>query len=77
MRRMCRFTGWVVFSFALALLGWEVSDHHEALAGGPREAYFSKITLKTQDGKDVRFYEMIEGKIVVINFMYTRCDAKL
>src|SRR5262245_46878825 len=44
----------------------------------PRETYFPKVTLLTQEGKDVSFYDdLIKGKIVVINFMYTRCDGQL
>jgi protein SCO1/2 len=34
------------------------------------------VTLKTQDGKVVRFYEdLVKGKISIINFMYTQCKA--
>ena len=78
MRRMSRVTASVVFMFAVLLLSWGISNHSKALADGPRAAYFPKVTLRTQDNKDVRFYEdLIKGKIVVINFMYTRCDAKL
>jgi len=47
-------------------------------AEGPRAEYFPKLTLQTQDGKDVDFYEdLVKGKIVVINFMYTRCTGEL
>ena len=36
--------------------------------------YFPNLPLVTQDGKTVRFYDdLIEGKIVVINFIYTTC----
>jgi protein SCO1/2 len=46
-------------------------------AQSPRAAYFPKVTLSTQDGKDVSFYtDLVKGKIVVINFMYTRCEGK-
>src|SRR5687767_11517236 len=32
------------------------------------------ITLTTQDGKEVRFYDdLIKGKIVAINLIYTSC----
>jgi cytochrome oxidase Cu insertion factor (SCO1/SenC/PrrC family)/plastocyanin len=35
-----------------------------------------KVTLKTQDNKTVRFYEdLVKGKIVIINFMYTQCKT--
>ena len=40
------------------------------------EGYFPNTKLLTQDGKEVRFYEdLVKGKIVLINFMYTNCDG--
>jgi protein SCO1/2 len=37
--------------------------------------YFPNVALTTQDGKDVRFYDdLLKGKIVAINFIYTHCD---
>ena len=36
--------------------------------------YFSDTTLLDQDGREVRFYsDLIHGKIVVMDFIYTRC----
>jgi protein SCO1/2 len=36
--------------------------------------YFPNVPLITQDGKTVHFYDdMLKGKIVVINFIYTEC----
>ena len=36
--------------------------------------YFPNVPLTTQDGESVRFFDdLIEGKIVVINFIYTTC----
>ena len=36
--------------------------------------YFPNVPLTTQDGKTVRFYDdLIKGKSVAINFMYTEC----
>jgi protein SCO1 len=36
--------------------------------------YFPNVTLVTQDGKAVRFYDdLVRGKMVVINFIYTKC----
>ena len=36
--------------------------------------YFPNVTLITQDGKQVRFYDdLIKGKIVAIELMYTTC----
>lgn len=44
--------------------------------GGTRDAraYFTDLELVTQEGKPVRFYtDALEGKTVVINFIYTNC----
>ncbi len=44
--------------------------------GGAQEAraYFTDTELRTQDDKPVRFYtDAMEGKTVVINFIYTNC----
>lgn len=39
-------------------------------------AYFPNHTLITQDDKQVRFYEdLLKGKIVLINFMFTHCTG--
>jgi protein SCO1/2 len=36
--------------------------------------YFPNVPLITQDGKTLRFYDdMLKGKIVLINFIYTEC----
>ena len=38
--------------------------------------YFPKVTLQTQDGKDVRFYDdLVKGKTVIISLFYTSCDV--
>jgi protein SCO1/2 len=38
------------------------------------KAYFPNVELTTQDGKIVRFYDdVIMGKVVAINFIYTKC----
>src|SRR6267154_4135366 len=45
-----------------------------ASASGPGAQYFTNTPLITQDGKTVRFYDdLIKGKSVVINFIYTQC----
>jgi protein SCO1 len=37
--------------------------------------YFPNVELVTQDGKKVRFYDdVIKGKVVAINFIYTNCS---
>jgi len=36
--------------------------------------YFPNVTLTTQDGKKVQFYDdLIKGKIVAVNLIYTTC----
>jgi|GEM_PF-2558163 cytochrome oxidase Cu insertion factor (SCO1/SenC/PrrC family) len=36
--------------------------------------YFPNVELTTHNGQQVRFYDdLIKGKVVVINFMYTTC----
>jgi protein SCO1 len=36
--------------------------------------YFPKVTLTTQDGEDVEFYDLIKGRIVAIDLIYTNCQ---
>jgi protein SCO1/2 len=78
-KRTSRLTRWLLFPFALALLSW-VSNRRQTLADEPwawSDSY-PKVTLKTQDNKEVRFYEdLIKGKLVLINFMYTSCEGDL
>lgn len=39
-----------------------------------RERYFPNVVLRTQDNKDVRFYDdLLRDRIVTINFMYASC----
>lgn len=41
------------------------------------ERSFPNVTLTTHEGKKVKFYDdLIKDKIVLINFMYARCDGK-
>jgi protein SCO1/2 len=41
----------------------------------PGADHFPNVTLTTQDGKRVRFYDdLIKGKIVAINFIYAHCE---
>jgi protein SCO1/2 len=40
------------------------------------ERNFPNVTLTTQDGKKVKFYDdLVKDKIVLINFMYVRCEG--
>ena len=41
-----------------------------------RERHFPNVSLTTHEGKKVRFYDdLIKDKIVVINFMYVKCEG--
>lgn len=41
-----------------------------------RERHFPNVLLTTHEGRSVRFYDdLIKDKIVVINFMYVKCDG--
>lgn len=46
-----------------------------AAGAGPwDESYFPNVPLLTQEGETVRFYDdLIEGRIVVVTFVYTDC----
>ncbi|HZR28803.1 MAG TPA: SCO family protein [Terriglobales bacterium] len=40
-----------------------------------RQRYFPNLLLTTQENKKVYFYDdLIKGKVVLINFMFTSCD---
>ena len=41
-----------------------------------RERHFPNLLLTTHDGRKVRFYDdLIKDKIVLLNFMYVKCDG--
>ncbi|HWN67634.1 MAG TPA: SCO family protein [Haliangium sp.] len=43
-------------------------------AMGPE--YFPNVVLRTHEDREVRFYDdLIKGKVVLINFMYARCEG--
>lgn len=51
---------------------WKDRDPRELI----RIRHFPDVELLTQDGKQVRLYtDLIRGKKVVINMMYTRCQG--
>jgi protein SCO1/2 len=38
--------------------------------------HFPNVLLRTQDNRDVRFYDdLVKGKVVLINFMFTTCTS--
>ena len=51
---------------------WQVKTPRQRLA----ERSFPNVTLTTHDGKKVKFYDdLLKDKIVIINFMYIRCQG--
>ena len=64
-----------VLWLAVAMFAAFVSSVKAADDGSRRgAAYFSNVTLTTQDGASVRFYDdLLKGKIVAINLIYTTC----
>ncbi|MFL5395638.1 MAG: SCO family protein [Myxococcales bacterium] len=57
---------------ALAIAGTLAPARASAVQWGPD--YFPNVTLTTQDGKTVRFYDdLLKGKIVAIDLIYTHC----
>ena len=62
----------VVALLLLAMSG--TSTPGPAQTGTPRdEQYFPDVQLTTQDGTRVRFYDLIKGKTVAIELIYTSC----
>jgi protein SCO1/2 len=56
--------------FALAVAGTAREMHQDGAA------WFTNVEVKTQDGRTLRFYDdVLKGKIVLINFFFTDCDA--
>jgi protein SCO1/2 len=59
---------------AAGILGGDLEA--TAVAAGPGASRIPNVTVRTHEGKSVRFYEdLIEGKTVLINFMYANCDG--
>jgi protein SCO1/2 len=45
-----------------------------AAAASPWASRFPNVVLRTQDNREVRFYDdLVKGKLVVISFMFTSC----
>jgi protein SCO1/2 len=61
---------------AAVIAGWPVTARAAAAADTPWGAsYFPNVPLITQDGKKVRFFDdLIKGKVVAINFIFTGCS---
>src|SRR6202030_1916025 len=60
---------------ALAPFALASSGNAEQLPQDGAE-WFTNVEVKTQDGRTLRFYDdVMKGKILLINFFYTDCDA--
>ena len=56
--------------FALAVAGKAGELHQDGAA------WFTNVEVKTHDGRTLHFYDdVMKGKIVLINFFFTDCDA--
>lgn len=69
-------------SFAGPFIAAATTYESELLSGNAaareriRERHFPNLLLTTHEGRKVRFYDdLIKDKIVVINFMYVKCDG--
>jgi protein SCO1/2 len=52
------------------------SAAHASARDRIRELHFPNVLLTTHQGKQVRFYDdLLRDKIVLINFMYAKCDG--
>jgi len=51
------------------------AGHRPVDARARARAYFTDLEVQDQDGRRLRFYsDVLAGKVVVINFIYTRCE---
>ncbi len=72
-RRWRAFARLALTSLSMALLSIASTSPATAQTAWGRD-YFPNVTLTTQDNKKVKFYDdMLEGKVVVINFIFTTC----
>ncbi len=72
MRRSLRSTIAALTVLTVSTLGGLGGDTASAARRGAN--YFSNLPVVTHEGKTLRFYDdLIKGKIVVINFIYTSC----
>jgi protein SCO1 len=54
----------------------KIVEEIRSISGAAERAYFTDLPLVDQQGRTVRFYtDVLEGKIVVVNFMFTRCTG--
>ena len=76
MNRRDLLTGLALTPFAAAFAVGQKTSSVQTVKKGPRADYFPNYTLKTHEGKEVKFYDdLIKGKVVVINMMYAQCTG--
>lgn len=71
----------IIFLIAFHELGWTQSEEQGSLKPDPRLAnthwggnYFPNVELVSSNGEKFRFFDdLIKDKVVMINFIYTRC----
>ena len=67
-----KLTGLLVLGVLVSLTAYRASAADNGSPWGAN--YFPNVPLVTQDGKTVHFYsDLLKGKMVVINFIYTKC----
>ena len=71
---MAPFAGGILSTAAAAGTRATPADAQAEARERVRQRYFPDVTLLTQDGKRVRFYDdLIKDKIVTINFFFSHC----
>lgn len=76
MRRRTLLVSGALASLASVILKGVGFGRESAPRTGPRAGYFPNAILRTHENKPVRFYDdLIKGKVVLINFMYTNCEG--
>ncbi len=69
------FAGTILSTGAAARVHAFTIDPQSEARENIRKRYFPNVTLQTQDGKHVRFYDdLVKDKIVTINFFFSNCD---
>jgi protein SCO1/2 len=65
------------FALFVSLLICGLAKQPAVVGAEPRETYFPKISLETQDKNKVEVYkDLFSGRIVVVNFFYTQCTGE-
>ncbi len=75
-RTLLGITGGVVLGAAGLLLADQVWEAPQWTPSEESFERFPNVVLQTHDGETVNFYDdLLEGKIVALNFMYASCKG--